>query len=98
VPLCVAVVPVAGLGTRLLPATKSQPKEMLPVGVKPVVQHVVEELAGCGIERIVLVTGRGKHAIEDHFDPDHRLVRALREEGKEELLARSSGATARPTS
>ncbi|MCP9492067.1 MAG: sugar phosphate nucleotidyltransferase, partial [Solirubrobacteraceae bacterium MAG38_C4-C5] len=87
-PLSVAVVPVAGLGTRLLPATKSQPKEMLPVGVKPVVQHVVEELAGCGIERIVLVTGRGKHAIEDHFDPDPRLVRALREEGKEELLAR----------
>ncbi len=87
-PLSVAVVPVAGLGTRLLPATKSQPKEMLPVGVKPVVQHVVEELAGCGIERIVLVTGRGKHAIEDHFDPDPRLVRTLREEGKEDLLAR----------
>lgn len=63
-----AVVPVAGFGTRLLPATKSQPKEMLPVGGKPVVQHVVEELAAAGIERIVFVTGRGKGAIEDHFD------------------------------
>src|SRR5919106_2578151 len=65
-----AVVPVAGLGTRLLPATKSQPKEMLPVVGKPVVQYVVEELAAAGIERILFVTGRGKSAIEDHFDPD----------------------------
>ena len=76
-----AVVPVAGLGTRLLPATKSQPKEMLPVGGKPVVQHVVEELAAAGIERIVFVTGRGKGAIEDHFDRDPMLTAALEERG-----------------
>jgi UTP--glucose-1-phosphate uridylyltransferase len=82
-----AVVPVAGLGTRLLPATKSQPKEMLPVVGKPVVQYVVEELAAAGIERILFVTGRGKGAIEDHFDPDPDLIRRLRETGKEELLA-----------
>ena len=81
-----AVVPVAGLGTRLLPATKSQPKEMLPVGKKPIVQYVVEELGESGIERLLFVTGRGKHSIEDHFDEDHQLIRALRETGKEELL------------
>lgn len=83
-----AVVPVAGLGTRLLPATKSQPKEMLPVGTKPVVQHVVEELAAAGVRRVVFVTGRGKGAIEDHFDPDPTLVEQLRRAGREELLAR----------
>src|SRR3954453_21273906 len=66
----IAVVPVAGLGTRLLPATKSQPKEMLPVGAKPVVQYVVEELRACGVERVLFVTGQGKTSIEDHFDPD----------------------------
>lgn len=80
--------PVAGLGTRLLPATKSQPKEMLPVGGKPVVQHVVEELARAGIERVVFVTGRGKGAIEDHFDADPVLTRALQQRGDDELLAR----------
>ena len=63
-----AIVPAAGLGTRLLPATKSQPKEMLPVGRKPVVQYVVEELARCGIGRLLFVTGPGKTAIENHFD------------------------------
>lgn len=63
-----AVVPVAGLGTRLLPATRSQPKEMLPLLDKPVVQYVVEELAEAGIERILIVTGAHKRAIEDHFD------------------------------
>jgi UTP--glucose-1-phosphate uridylyltransferase len=83
-----AVVPVAGLGTRLLPATKSQPKEMLPVGGKPVVQHVVEELAAASIERIVFVTGRGKGAIEDHFDRDAALTAELERRGDEELLAR----------
>lgn len=81
-----AVVPVAGLGTRLLPATKSQPKEMLPVGKKPVVQYVVEELEHCGIERILFVTGRNKTSIENHFDVDHELMRLLRESGKEELI------------
>ncbi len=82
-----AVVPVAGLGTRLLPATKSQPKEMLPVGKKPIVQYVVEELEGSGIERVLFVTGRGKSSIEDHFDDDPELIRLLREGGKEDLLA-----------
>jgi UTP--glucose-1-phosphate uridylyltransferase len=81
-----AVVPVAGLGTRLLPVTKSQPKEMLPVGQKPVIQHVVEELAAAGIRRVLFVTDSGKSSIEDHFDINHELVRALREGGKEELL------------
>ena len=81
-----AVVPVAGRGTRLLPLTKSQPKEMLPVGRKPVVQYVVEELARCGIGRLLFVTGPGKTAIENHFDIDAELIASLRETGKEELL------------
>ncbi|MDQ6776452.1 MAG: UTP--glucose-1-phosphate uridylyltransferase [Actinomycetota bacterium] len=72
-----AVIPVAGLGTRLLPATRSQPKEMLPVVDKPVVQYVVEELVDAGIERVLFVTGRRKRAIEDHFDADPELERAL---------------------
>lgn len=83
----IAVIPVAGRGTRLLPLTKSQPKEMLPVGRKPVVQYVVEELARCGISRLLFVTGPGKTAIENHFDIDAELVAFLRETGKEELLA-----------
>jgi UTP--glucose-1-phosphate uridylyltransferase len=82
-----AVVPVAGLGTRLLPATKSQPKEMLPVGRKPVVQYVFEELTAVGIRRIVFITGPGKASIENHFDINDELVQALREAGKEDLLA-----------
>jgi len=82
-----AVVPVAGRGTRLLPLTKSQPKEMLPVGRKPVVQYVVEELSRCGIHRLLFVTGPGKTAIENHFDIDAELIANLRETGKEELLA-----------
>jgi len=81
-----AVVPVAGRGTRLLPLTKSQPKEMLPVGRKPVVQHVVEELAHCGIGRVLFITGPGKTAIENHFDIDVELITLLRESGREELL------------
>ena len=68
-----AVLPVAGLGTRLLPATKSQPKEMLPVGYKPVVQYVVEEMIGQGIGKFLFVTGRKKRSIEDHFDDDPEL-------------------------
>ena len=83
----IAVVPVAGLGTRLLPATKSQPKEMLPVGRKPVVQYVVEELTRVGLERILFVTGPGKTSIENHFDLNAELIQTLRETGKEELLA-----------
>jgi len=83
----IAVVPVAGLGTRLLPATKSQPKEMLPVGRKPVVQYVFEELTAAGLRRILFVTGPGKTSIENHFDINEELVQMLREKGREELLA-----------
>lgn len=82
-----AVIPVAGAGTRLLPSTKSQPKEMLPVGRKPVVQYVVEELAGSGIKRMLFVTGPGKTSIENHFDVNSELISFLRETGKEELLS-----------
>ncbi len=85
-PIDMAVVPVAGRGTRLLPLTKSQPKEMLPVGRKPVVQYVVEELARCGLGRLLFVTGPGKTAIENHFDIDVELITGLRESGREELL------------
>ena len=81
-----AVVPVAGQGTRLLPSTKSQPKEMLPVGRKPVVQYVVEELANSGIGRLMFITGPGKAAIENHFDTNWELITFLRETGREELL------------
>ena len=85
-PVDIAVVPVAGRGTRLLPLTKSQPKEMLPVGRKPVVQYVGEELARCGVGRLLFITGPGKTAIENHFDIDIELVTQLRETGREELL------------
>jgi UTP--glucose-1-phosphate uridylyltransferase len=81
-----AVVPVAGHGTRLLPSTKSQPKEMLPVGRKPVVQYVVEELAWSGVKRLLFVTGPGKASIENHFDLNPEMIALLRETGKEELL------------
>jgi len=81
-----AVIPVAGLGTRLLPATKSQPKEMLPVVDKPGVQYVVEEAVQSGIENILFVTGRGKRAIEDYFDYSVELEKELEEKGKNELL------------
>jgi len=81
-----AVVPVAGLGTRLLPATKSQPKEMLPVAKKPVVQYVVEELEANGVQQVLFITGKSKTSIENHFDFDHELMRNLREAGKEDLL------------
>lgn len=82
-----AVVPVAGHGTRLLPATKSQPKEMLPIGRKPVVQYVVEELALSGIRRLLFVTGPGKTSIENHFDLNEELIAYLRETGREDQLA-----------
>jgi UTP--glucose-1-phosphate uridylyltransferase len=82
----VAVFPAAGLGTRFLPATKAQPKEMLPLVDRPLVQYVVEEARDAGIERIVIVTGRGKNAIEDHFDTSFELERLLEERGKNGLL------------
>ncbi|HPD16819.1 MAG TPA: UTP--glucose-1-phosphate uridylyltransferase [Planctomycetota bacterium] len=81
-----AVVPVAGLGTRLLPATKSQPKEMLPVGRKPVVQYVVEEIQEAGLTSLLFITGRSKTAIENHFDRDAELRRALSNGRKADLL------------
>jgi UTP--glucose-1-phosphate uridylyltransferase len=82
----IAVVPVAGHGTRLLPATKSQPKEMLPVGRRPVVQYVVDELAQSGIHRLLFITGPGKTSIENHFDINPELISFLRETGREEQL------------
>ena len=81
-----AVIPVAGLGTRLLPATKSQPKEMLPVARKPIVQYVVEELVSNGIQQILFVTGRSKASIENHFDHDPEMVRALSESNRTDLM------------
>lgn len=81
-----AIVPVAGVGTRLLPATKSQPKEMLPVARKPIVQYVAEELVANGVEQILFVTGRNKSSIENHFDHDPELVRMLSAANKHELL------------
>jgi UTP--glucose-1-phosphate uridylyltransferase len=80
------VIPAAGLGTRFLPATKSQPKEMLPVVDKPAIQYVVEEAVRTGIEDILIVTGRGKRTLEDHFDRSVELERTLEEAGKHELL------------
>jgi len=81
-----AVFPAAGLGTRFLPATKAQPKEMLPLVDKPLIQYVVEEAVAAGIRNITIVTGRGKNAIEDHFDVSYELERVLEERGKESLL------------
>ena len=82
----VAVFPAAGLGTRFLPATKAQPKEMLPLVDRPLVQYVVEEARAAGLERIVIVTGRGKNAIEDHFDTSFELERMLEDRGQLDLL------------
>ena len=82
-----AVFPAAGLGTRFLPATKAQPKEMLPLVDKPLIQYVVEEAINSGIEDVIVVTGRGKYAIEDHFDTAFELEHYLRERGKLEDLA-----------
>jgi UTP--glucose-1-phosphate uridylyltransferase len=81
-----AVFPVAGFGTRFLPVTKSQPKEMLPVVDKPVIQYLVEEAVKSGIEEIIIVTGRGKRAIEDYFDQSFELEHNLVEKGKTDLL------------
>ena len=80
------VIPVAGPGTRLLPATKSQPKEMLPVGRKPIVQYVVEEMVDQDINNIMFITGRDKRTIEDHFDRDPELINHLSQVGEEQLL------------
>ena len=82
-----AVFPVAGLGTRFLPATKAQPKEMLPLVDKPIIQYGVEEAVASGVDNIILVTGRGKNAIEDHFDVNIELETFLEARGKTDLLA-----------
>ncbi|MFQ5822768.1 MAG: UTP--glucose-1-phosphate uridylyltransferase [bacterium] len=82
-----AIVPAAGLGTRLLPATKSQPKEMLPVGRKPILQYVIEELQKAELKQILIITGRRKRAIEDHFDQDPDLISALKKSGEADDLA-----------
>ena len=81
-----AVFPAAGLGTRFLPATKAQPKEMLPLVDKPIIQYVIEEAVAAGLTNIIIVTGRGKNAIEDHFDVSYELERLLQERGKTDLL------------
>lgn len=81
-----AVFPAAGLGTRFLPATKAQPKEMLPIVDKPTIQYVVEEAVASGIQDIIIVTGRGKDAIEDHFDRSWELEHALIKKGRNDLL------------
>ena len=81
-----AIIPAAGLGTRFLPATKAMPKEMLPIVDKPTIQYIVEEAIESGIEDIIIVTGKGKRAIEDHFDHAPELERNLEETGKTELL------------
>ncbi len=81
-----AIIPAAGLGTRFLPATKAQPKEMLPIVDKPTIQYIVEEAVASGIEDIIIVTGRSKRAIEDHFDKSYELESELQKSGKEDLL------------
>jgi len=81
-----AVFPAAGLGTRFLPATKAQPKEMLPLVDKPIIQYGVEEAMAAGCDQIIIVTGRGKSAIEDHFDVSYELEHMLEERGKTDLL------------
>ncbi len=81
-----AVIPAAGLGTRFLPATKAQPKEMLPIVDKPTIQYIIEEAANAGVEDIIIVTGRNKRSIEDHFDRSIELEMELERTGKEDWL------------
>lgn len=81
-----AVIPAAGLGTRFLPATKAQPKEMLPIVDKPTIQYIVEEAVAAGIEDIIIISGRGKRAVEDHFDKSYELENMLRQKNKMGML------------
>jgi UTP--glucose-1-phosphate uridylyltransferase len=92
-PVRKAVIPAAGLGTRFLPATKSQPKEMLPIVDKPAIQYVVEEAVLAGLRDVLVITGRGKRAIEDHFDRNFELEYYLEKDGKAELLAEVQATT-----
>ena len=93
-----AIFPVGGLGTRFLPATKSMPKEMLPVVDKPLIQYAVEEAAEAGIEEFIFVTGRGKSAIEDHFDHSMELEQTLESRDKKDALALVQGMMHEPGS
>jgi UTP--glucose-1-phosphate uridylyltransferase len=86
-----AIIPAAGLGTRFLPATKAQPKEMLPIVDKPTIQYIIEEAVASGIEDIIIVTGRGKRAIEDHFDKSYELEETLAKKGKYDILQEVQG-------
>ena len=81
-----AVFPVAGMGTRFLPATKANPKEMLPVVDKPLIQYAAEEAVAAGIDTLIFVTGRNKRSIEDHFDTAYEMERELEARGKDEML------------
>ena len=81
-----AIIPAAGLGTRFLPATKAQPKEMLPIVDKPTIQYIIEEAVASGIEEILIITGRNKKSIEDHFDKSMELEAELEKNNKEEML------------
>src|SRR5665213_2008176 len=81
-----AVIPAAGLGTRFLPATKATPKEMLPVVDKPAIQYVVEEAVAAGLSDILMITGRGKRALEDHFDRNYELEDTLQAKGDDDKL------------
>lgn len=92
-PIKKAIIPAAGLGTRFLPATKAMPKEMLPILDKPTIQYIVEEAAAAGIEDIIIVTGKHKRAIEDHFDHQYELEAALQASGKLDLLEKVCAST-----
>ena len=81
-----AIIPAAGLGTRFLPATKAQPKEMLPIVDKPTIQYIVEEAVASGIEEIIIIIGRGKRSIEDHFDKSYELEDTLYKKNKLDML------------
>src|ERR671935_2932558 len=92
-PVTKAVVPAAGLGTRFLPATKATPKEMLPIVDKPAIQYVVEEAVGAGLDDVLMVTGRNKRPLEDHFDRNYELESALTAKGDLDRLARVQEST-----
>ena len=81
-----AVIPAAGLGTRMLPLTKTLPKEMLPLANKPCIQYIIEELASAGVEQVLIITGQKKRAIEDHFNKDNELNNMLHLSDQQELL------------
>ena len=85
-PVKKAVIPAAGFGTRFLPATKAVPKELLPIVDKPTIQYIMEEVVAAGIDQVVLITGREKGSIEDHFDTSTELENHLKKKGREDLL------------